>query len=153
MCIFHFYLKILKKVEIHFHVCELPSIPRWCTLWFRKPLYLYWSAEISVKAGRGGVVLLIFLLSALPENKHCLDSSWLRKSPHPLYLGVTGAAFGCACLWIHFHIAIFWYFIMSDCAALESWSCRSPWMNDGLLIDSVCIIPSLQSSGKPQQIA
>lgn len=48
----------------------LPSIPRWAALWFRKALCLYWSAEISVRAGRSGVVLLIFLLSALPENKH-----------------------------------------------------------------------------------
>lgn len=132
----------------------LPSIPRWTTTWFRKPLYLYWSAEISVRAGRRGVVLLIFFLSTLPENRHCLDSSWLRKCPHPFYLGVTGAALGgCACLWIHFHIAMFWYFIVSDCAALESRSCRSPWMNHRLLRDPVYIIPSLQSTGKPQQIA
>lgn len=132
----------------------LPSIPRWATLWFRKPFCLYWSAEISIRAGRRGVVLLIFLLSTLPENKHCLDSSYPRKSPPFLCLGVTGEALlGCACMWIPFCTAIFWYFLMSDGAALESWSCSSPWMNHRLFRDSVCIISTLQSTGKPQQIA
>lgn len=132
----------------------LSFIPRGATLWFRKPFSLYWSEEISVRAGRSGVtVLLIFLLSTLPENEHCLNSSWPRKYAHSLCLGVTGEVLrGCAYMWIPFCTAIFWYFIMSDCAALESWSCRAPWMNHRLFISSVCIILTL-SPGKPQQIA
>lgn len=78
----------------------------------RKSLYLYWSAQICLTAGRRRGVLLMSLLSTLPTNKHWLDSSWLRNSPHPLYLGMAGTVLGSsACMLIHFHIAIFFVFL------------------------------------------